>query len=521
MCEIYGIYAFCFQQQIYNYFFLFVSFMINMCRFDGRFFTWYGQKHLLYTLVKVCMRASIPFCLLVSCVVQSAVAQELVYSFAEAKEHLLRASNVLKVAAAEEQIARKEQEKASSLWWPHIQADGMYAHLSERVEVRQPLSRYTDPAKAYIRSIFPSEQLLSGLLDEVGQYTFTFPLLPENISSVGLTAEWVAYSGGKRILADRLSRRLVDVAQMNGRQVYAAEQLLLVERYYGLVLAEQTVRVCQEHYNGARAHYEHAVKLESVGMIDKAARLLAQVNMREAKRELDRALNTQRTGQLALKELLGIADDSIRIVPSSPLFMNTQMPMEMVFQEAMRSHNPTLGSLHIEESMATDKLRIDYSAYLPEIAIFGKQTLYAQGLPSNLLPRTIVGVGFTWNLFDGLQRERQIAQTRIARQSVTWSLQHAESQLSVLVTELYSTMQQAIEDVEVLKASIALNEELLRMRKTAFTEGMATSAEVIDAESLLAESRLACLAAYYAYDVALASLLAACGTIEQLDTYIE
>ena len=269
------------------------------------------------------MRASIPFCLLVSCVVHSAVAQELVYSFADAKEHLLRASNVLKVAAAEEQIARKEQEKASSLWWPHIQADGMYAHLSERVEVRQPLSRYTDPAKAYIRSIFPSEQLLSGLLDEVGQYTFTFPLLPENISSVGLTAEWVAYSGGKRILADRLSRRLVDVAQMNGRQVYAAEQLLLVERYYGLVLAEQTVRVCQEHYNGARAHYEHAVKLESVGMIDKAARLLAQVNMREAKRELDRALNTQRTGQLALKELLGIADDSIRIVPSSPLFMNT------------------------------------------------------------------------------------------------------------------------------------------------------------------------------------------------------
>lgn len=467
------------------------------------------------------MKAGIPFCLLVSCVMQNAVSQELVYSFAEARDHLLHASNALKVAAAEEQMARKEQEKASSLWWPHLQADGMYTHLSQKVEVRQPLSRYTDPAKAYIQSIFPSEQLVSGLLDEVGQYTFTFPLLPENISSVGLTAEWIAYSGGKRILADRLSRRLVDVAQMNGRQVYAAEQLLLVERYYGLVLAEQTTRVCQEHYKGALAHYEHAVRLESVGMIDKAARLLAQVNMRDAKRELDRAVSAERTGQLALKELLGVADDSIRIVPSSSLFMNTQMPMEMVFQEAMRGHNPTLNTLHIEESMATDNLRMDYSAYLPEIAVFGKQTLYAQGLPSNLLPRTIVGIGFTWNLFDGLQRERQITQSRIARQSVTWSRLQAESELSVLVTGLYSTMQQAIEDVEALKATIALNEELLRMRKTAFAEGMATSTEVIDAENLLAESRLASLAAYYAYDVALASLLVACGTIEQLDTYIE
>ena len=40
---------------------------------------------------------------------------------------------------------------------------------------------------------------------------------------------------------------------------------------------------------------------------------------------------------------------------------------------------------------------------------------------------------------------------------------------------------------------------------------MATSAEVIDAENALSEARLARLTAYYAYDVALASLLALCG----------
>jgi outer membrane protein TolC len=177
--------------------------------------------------------------------------------------------------------------------------------------------------------------------------------------------------------------------------------------------------------------------------------------------------------------------------------------------------------MHFEESMASDKLRMDYSAYLPEISVFGKQTLYAQGVPSNLLPRTIVGVGFTWNLFDGLERERQIAQARIAKQSVTWSRLQAESELSVLVTELYSTMQQAIEDAELLKTTIILNEEVLRMQKAAFAEGMATSADVIDAENVLADSRLARLASFYAYDVALAGLLSVCGIMEQLETYIE
>ena len=53
------------------------------------------------------MKARFPICLLVSCVMQGAVSQELVYSFAEARDHLLHASNALKVATAEEQMARK------------------------------------------------------------------------------------------------------------------------------------------------------------------------------------------------------------------------------------------------------------------------------------------------------------------------------------------------------------------------------------------------------------------------------
>lgn len=467
------------------------------------------------------MKVCILVCLLVLLAVQSTVAQEVVYSFPEAKARMLRESDALKVAEAEVRMARKEQAKTASWWWPRLQADGLYAHLSEKVEVRQPLSQFTDPAKAYIHSILPSEQLLSGLLDEVGRYTLTFPLLPQDVATVGLTAEWVAFGGGKRIFADRISRRLVDVAQAGNRQVMATEQILLVKRYYGLALAQQTIQVCDERYQGALMHYEHTRKLEAEGMADRAARLLAQVNVREAERELERARSAERAGQIALKELLCMEDDSIRVIPSSPLFMNERLPLERAFQESMRVGNPTLGTLYIEECMADDKLRIDQSAYLPDVVLFGKQTVYAHGLPSNLLPRTVIGVGFTWNLFDGLERERQIAQSRIAKQQVVWSRNEVEGELSVAVTELYATLQRAREDVDVFNGTIALNEELLRMRKVAFAEGMATSAEVIDAVNVLAETRLALLTAYYAYDVALASLLAVCGMVEQWDKYIE
>ena len=438
-------------------------------------------------------------------------AQRVDYCFEEARALMLRHSAALKVADAEVQMARRERQRVNSLWWPQLQAAGVYAHMSEKVEVRQPLSYYTDPLKEQVQSIVPGEELLTGILDRVGTYTLTFPLLPQDVTSVGLTAEWVAFSGGKRYFADRVARGVVDMAQIGSEQVEAAEEVLLVERYFGLSLAQQAAEVCRQRYEGMERHYADALRMEQVGMIDKAARLAMLVAKEEAEREWRHAVSVEQVRQTALKELMGVGDAGLEIVPTSPLSNPRELPAEALFVEAMRGGNYTLASLSVEQRMASDKLRIDLGGYLPSISLFGKQTLYAHGLPSNLFPRTVVGVGFAWNLFDGLERERKVAQTRLAQQSLAWSREDAEAELTVMVAELYATLQRTMADIRVLDTTIALNEELLRMRRAAFTEGMATPSELIDAENALATNRLARLTAQYTCDVAWANLQAVCG----------
>ena len=439
------------------------------------------------------------------------VAQEVKISFDEAHSLMAQHSAALKAANTEVQMARRERQRVNALWWPHLQAEGAYMHLSERVEVRQPLSYYTDPIKADVQRIVPGEELVTGLLDRVGEYTLTFPLLPQDIASVDLTAEWVAFSGGKRYYADRVARRLVDVAQIGSEQVESAEQVLLVERYYGLVLARHTTEVCHQRYEAMQRHYADALRMEQVGLIDKASRLACQVAMEEAEREWHHAESVEQVGQMALKELIGLSDNDAEIVPTSSLLVPEELPAEYVFMESMLQDNYTLVSLSLEEQMAGDKLRIDLGGYLPEVALFGKQTLWAHGLPSNLMPRTVVGVGFAWNLFDGLDRERKMAQTKLVQQTLAWSREEAEADLKVMVSELYATLQRTRDDIRVLDSTIALSEELLRMRRAAFAEGMATSTELIDAEDDLATARLARLTAQYAYQVAMANLQAVCG----------
>ena len=156
---------------------------------------------------------------------------------------------------------------------------------------------------------------------------------------------------------------------------------------------------------------------------------------------------------------------------------------------------------------------------MPNIAIFGKQTLWAHGIEKNLVPRTIIGVGFTWNLFDGLEREKRIKQSKLTSQTLALGKEKAKDDLTVAIDQCYSQMQKAQDNVKALNSSIALSEELVRIRKKAFLEGMATSTEVIDAETLLSTVKVAQLAAYYEFDVALINLLAICGIPEQFSNY--
>ncbi len=68
-----------------------------------------------------------------------------------------------------------------------------------------------------------------------------------------------------------------------------------------------------------------------------------------------------------------------------PLFMNDSLPPKMLFDMSVNSGNYMLNQLQLQEHIAKQEVRIAQSGYLPNIALFGKQTLYSHGIQSNLL----------------------------------------------------------------------------------------------------------------------------------------
>lgn len=464
------------------------------------------------------MRYKVFLCIMLLPAALWAQSGELSLTLEQSAALMNKGNRSLQIADKAVGIARSERQKMNAFWYPSLNAAGAYVHLSNDVEVKEPLKQFTDPAKDFVHTLLPDDQFISSILDNIGAHTLTFPLLQQNLTTIDANLTWPVFTGGKRIFATKIGNRMVDLAQVTKAETGAALQSELVGTYYALRLAQRVVKVREETFNGLQKHYQNALKLESNGMINKAERLFAQVSMDEAKRELESARKDLNVAQNALKALLSVEDASF-INPSSPLFMNDDLPDELYFKSLIGGSNYMVNKLRLQESMADNQLKISKSAYVPTIAIFGKQTLYADNLPKNLMPRTMIGVGFTWNIFDGLDREANIRQARLTKQSLALGREKAQNDLNILVDKLYSEIENAKDNVAALNTTIEMSRELVRIRKKSFQEGMATSTDVIDAETMLSKVQIAFLMAYYQYDVSLASLLSTCGIPESFWEY--
>ena len=431
----------------------------------------------------------------------------------EAAELMNRNNPTLQMADKAVDIARGERQKLNAFWYPMLNASGMVVHLSNKVEVKQPLNTYTEPAKEFIQSVIPGEEFITSILNQAGKYTLSFPLLQQNLTSIDATISWPVFTGGKRMYATRIGNRMVDMAQVGQAETRALLQTELVETYYALQLANKILEVKEQTYQSLQQHYDHALKLEANGLITKAERLFAEVNRQEAKREWETAKQERDVAHRALCSLLDIQKE-VDILPISPLFVTENLPDSLYFKSLIPSTNYAMNRIRLEESIVENRLRISKSAYFPSIALLGKQTLYAHNVPRNLMPRTLIGIGFTWNLFDGLNREADVRVSRLAQETIALEKEKVKNTLDVMVQKLYSQMKEAEEEVSTLQTTIAMSEELLRIRRKSFEEGMATSTEVVDAEVMLSNVRIAMLLAHYQFDVSLASLCSVCGVPE-------
>ncbi|HDI3136000.1 TPA: TolC family protein [Vibrio cholerae] len=338
-----------------------------------------------------------------------------------------------------------------------------------------------------------------------------------DIFTSSIRAIWPIFTGGRITAAQDAAAGKEDEAQSQLAMEIQARYEDLAKYYFSVVLAKEVLATRIAVEEGLTQHRDNALKLEQQGQIAHVERLQADASLDKAKVERKKAQKTLDIAQSALTQILGATET---VEPSGMLFINTSLPPMHAFIEQTLNTYPGLSLLDAKEKQASSLIKAEQGKYYPEVYLYGDYSLHEDdSLASQMKPDWLVGVGVNIPLIENSGRSEQVKAANSAVNQVRYLKAQAKQDLRVLVEKTYLEAEQALEEVTGLNSSLNLAQENLRLRQKAFSQGLSTSVDVVDAELYLASIRTQQSLASFNYLISLNKLLALSSEMSSFSTY--
>ncbi|MFT5697813.1 MAG: outer membrane protein TolC [Desulforhopalus sp.] len=445
------------------------------------------------------------------------VAEEAEVSFVEAWSFVAAENDTLQAARADVESADHKKDAAKDLYLPEISLSASYIYLDDDITL--------SPSDV-LDSMAGGDQLTSVMSGLASSYGMSFAQLESALTSTitdretvisSISAKWPLYTGGRITAAQDIAAGKYKEAAHN-LQLQSLTQFETLTRYYfGAVLANKVYETRKEVEAGLKQHLDHAVLLEQQGQIAKVERMQSQASHDKAVVERKKAGRDLEIARLALTRMLKKTDT---VIPTDALFAEESLPAMKELLERTLNVYPGLQLLDSKKDQVAGLVAVEKGKYYPTVGLFGNYSLYEEeSLATELAPDWVVGVGVSIALMerDGRSGNMKAAQSTLKK--IDFLKNQARSDLAVLLEKTYRQAEQALEEYRGLGSSESLAEETVNLRIKAFSQGLSTSLDVVDAELFLAGVKSQRAFALYNHVVALAKLVAMSGDLPSFFQY--
>lgn len=407
------------------------------------------------------------------------------------------------IKAAEEQVvtAQRNRQAARGLYMPKVSATAAWVTLQKDLAI----------------DINPLKPLLGNLdIAPLLGLDWSYTLQRRNLGFIEADITIPLFMGGKIIAANRAAEAEYSAATAESKACNLAVFTTLVERYFGVVLAHNTVEVRQLAVTAIERHKADIVALIDNGMATNTALLQIEYALIKSQQELRSAQSLLTTAHRALQTTIG---SSGTVQPTTSIFICNAIESLSSFLEQAEQGSAQLEIIDAKSRLARENIAIHRASFFPEfVAMAGGG--FGHNI-TNILPRWAVGVGMRFTLFDGLNREYSYAAAKSTAKRVEELKLAANQDIKLLVESLYNKSIDHLNKSLALGAAIDAARSYLDSIREAFRQGMATSTEVIDATLALAATQIEQLEAAYNFDISLAKLLESCGQSDRFFDYID
>ncbi|HHX8280703.1 TPA: TolC family protein [Vibrio diabolicus] len=431
-------------------------------------------------------------------------------TFDTAWQLLLENNYSLKAQRSNVENYQYQESATSNLNLPQVTIGANYTRLDTDITLSG--KQILDSTESPISIPIPLPPAVVGAIANT-----TSTITERDIFSSSIRAIWPIFTGGRISAAQSAAEGKTDEAKSQLLMEQQARFEDLSKYYFSVVLAKEVLATRQAVEAGLKKHRDFAIKLEEQGQIAHVERLQAEASLDKASVETRKAASDLSIAQAALGKLL-TQDDAVE--PAESLFINDSLPPLTAFVDQTLLTYPGLELLSAKHKQASSLIKAEKGKYYPEVYLYGDYSLYEDdSLASQMKPDWLVGVGVSIPLIESTGRSEKVKAAQSVVSQVDSLKSQAKQDLSLLVQKTYLEAKQAIDEAQGLESSIELANENLRLREKAFTQGLSSSLDVVDAQLYVASIETQRSAARFRYLISLTKLLALSSEMNSFEQY--
>src|SRR5208337_993070 len=289
--------------------------------------------------------------------------------------------------------------------------------------------------------------------------------------------------------------------------------------YFNILRAQRIQDAARQSVEMLTAHRDVAQDYFKVGMIPKNDLLHAEVELANGKQALIRAQNAV---ELAKSSFNTVLKHKI-FTPVEVVDIFNYQPLKQSFEECLniaRQTRPELKISSLRAEQAGKVVNVAQSDYFPTLSLVGNYSRFGDN-PSvsgsdyqNQESWYVMGVA-SWNFWEWGKTKFRVDASKAKENQALEATKELNDQITLEIKNAYLILQETESQIVVWQKVIEQAEENFRISEERYKERVATSTEVLDAQTLLTKAKSEYANALGDYNVNYAKLQRAMGTIWQ------
>jgi outer membrane protein TolC len=324
---------------------------------------------------------------------------------------------------------------------------------------------------------------------------------------------------GRYFLGLRASKALAELSQKKVEQTEIETREKVIKAYLSALIAAKRAEQLEVNIKSFKKTYDDTKEIYNSGFIEKVDVDRIAVGYNNLLAEKEKIDEYVALSVYMLKFQMGmninqplVLTDSLREADFQSVLQNAAAPdINNRIEYQMLLNSRSLGEMNIKQYQY---------GYIPTLYATGSYSYQAQVNEFDLIPSStwynMAFIGFTFSLpiFDGFQKARQVQQARLSLNQTENNIADFQNAMTLQVASAKTSMQNAIEGLNVQKSNLELANEIVTISRKKFELGAGSSLEVTDAEKSLKDAQTNYLNALYDAWVARIDLEKALGTLK-------